>query len=82
MRGDKTPQSSRDAGPQGGWDIADPQARPVAGAAGRKPRRLCLTEHPVCLREQRSPRVRQGNVALGAVKQPHPELVLELANLL
>jgi hypothetical protein len=80
--GGKAPQGSRDAGPQGGRDVADPQPRPVACAAGRHPRRLCLTEHSVCLREQGGPRVREGNAPLRAVEQPHPELLLELAYLL
>jgi hypothetical protein len=82
--GDETPQSSGDAGQESRGDVADPQhtARPVAGAAGRQPCRLCLAEHSVCLREHGGPCVREGNVAVRAVEQPHPELVLELADLL
>jgi hypothetical protein len=36
----------------------------------------------VCLREQGASGVRQRNLALRAVEQPNPELLLELANLL
>jgi hypothetical protein len=74
----------RDAGQKSSGDVTNPQhtARPVACVAGRKPCRLCLAEHSVCLWEQGGPRVREGSVAVRAVKQPHPELVLELADLL
>src|SRR5206468_3830754 len=79
--GHQAPQRSREAGPQGGRDVADPQPWPVARAARRHPRRLGMTEHPVCLREQGGSRVRQGNLSLRAVEQPYPELILELAYL-
>src|SRR4051812_20692142 len=40
-----------------------------------------MTEHSVCLGEQGGSRVRQGSLSLRAVKQPHPELILELTYL-
>src|SRR3954462_8398953 len=72
----------RSLGPRWVGAVPDPRPGPAASAAGRHRLRLCLTEHPLCLREQGGPRVRQRNVPLRAVKQPHPELGLELAYLL
>src|ERR687891_2497217 len=49
---------------------------------GCQPCRLGLLEHPARFPEEYGPGVGQGDAPLGAVQEPHSQLLLELANLL
>ena len=81
--GDKSPQSSRDAGQQSRWDVADPQ-QPGRSLALRAASRAASAWRSTrdASGSRAAPASVRRDVALRAVKQPHPELVLELADLL
>ena len=61
-------------------------AQPRGGAVTRVPRRrlrdLGLSQHAAGLLQHRGARVGQRDAALGAIEEPHAELLLQLADLL